>query len=151
MNGESMSQRIPASVTEMETDILDYITKWWAQPLRQDRYGYPGLPTFNILQKRYGKQGMGQYDFYLTGYTNVILWQHLSVTLATAIVNLCVRENIHWHHDLAFAFYLIQGSPLALPLAEWPITQEYDKPHWLPVYFKLEPLCDSLDCPKRKQ
>ena len=146
-----MSQGIPTSVAEIETDILSYITTWYAQPLLQDSRRHRGLPTFSVLQRRYGKQGIGQYAFNLTGYPNVILWQHLSVILSTALVNLCVRGDIHWHHGLALAFYLTEGPGLALPLANWPITQEYDKLHWLPVYFKLGPLCDDEDCPKRSQ
>lgn len=150
MNGESISQGIPTGVIEMETDILDYITRWHAQPMREDRHINPGMPIFSVLQRRYAKQAMGQYVFHLMGYKNVILWQHLSATLATAIVNLCVRGDIHWH-EAFLVHYMHEGKLLPLPVAHWPITEEYDKPHWLPVCFEVGPLCDEPGCPKRSQ
>lgn len=135
------------TIEELEADIVEYIEGWYALPPPDIWHRPPGIPTFCNLQARYGKQGSGQLVMNLEGHANVILWRNLSQALGQAITNLCVEGKIHWH--LAFVLeYMEEGHPLPLPVANWPITKEYNKPHWLPVYFVPGPSCDDdLGCP----
>ena len=105
------------------------------------------MPTFRILQARYGRQGVGQLTMHLTDHDNVILWRGLSQALAQALTNLLVEGKIHWHESF-LGVYEEEGGPLPLPLAHWPITKEYNKPHWLPVEFKSGASClHNWSCP----
>lgn len=136
------------TVESLKEDILDYVQGWYALPLRDDHYRNPGIPTFRTLQARYGRQGIGQDTMYLTSHINVILWRNLSKPLGHAITNLLIEGKIHWHTGVAFAFYADEGGPLPLPLADWPVTKEYTRPHWLPVYFVPGESCDDdIGCP----
>ena len=134
------------TLEELEKDIVEYIGDWYALP---DIPGFrnPGIPTFRNLQTRYGGQGIGQLTMHLTDHANVILWRGLSQALAQALTNLLVEGKIHWHVAF-FMEYIDEGGPLPLPLAHWPVTEEYSKPHWLPVLFKLGASCDDdVGCP----
>jgi hypothetical protein len=135
------------TVGQIEADLLEYIENWSALPPRKDYCRNRGIPTFRNLQPRYGRQGVGQLTMYFTDHANVILWRNLSQSLTQAITNLLVEGKIHWH--VAFlTCYEDEGGPLPLPLAEWPITEEYNTGHWLPVYFKPGPSCDNdRGCP----
>lgn len=138
-------QKAPPNLTpaELEADIIEYIGDW-----HEGCYGGLGRPTFTCLEQRYGRPRSGGMDLELTGSKNVILWQGLSQNLAQAVVGLCVNLQIHWHPTLAI-FYIYEGRPLPLPIASYPITQEYAKTHWLPVVFHLGPSCEDEFCPNR--
>jgi len=133
------------TVEQLEADLLEYIENWAALPQRL--YRNPGVPTFRNLQARYGRQGVGQFTMYFTDHLNVLLWRNLSQSLSQALTNLLAKGKIHWHVTFVVT-YEEEGGPLPLPLAGWPITEEYDKPHWLPVYFKPGSSCDNdRSCP----
>jgi len=138
-------EKAPPNLTlgELETDIIEYIGDW-----HNGRYGSLGCPTFTCLEQRYGRPRSGGTDLELTGSKNVILWQGLSQNLAQAIVDLSVNLRIHWHPTLAIS-YINEGRPLPLPIASYPITEEYAKPHWLPVEFYVGSSCDDAFCPTR--
>lgn len=138
-------QKAPPNLTlaELETDIVGYIGDW-----HTGRYGKVGRPTFTCLEQRYGRPRMGGTDLEVTGSKNIVLWQGLLPNLAQAIVDLCVNGKIHWHQTPAI-HYLVEGRALPLPLTRWPITEEYDKTHWLAVEFCLGPSCDSVFCPNK--
>lgn len=136
------------TVEQLEADLLEYIENWYANPPpHTEGYRPRGIPTFRNLQARYGRQGFGQLTMHLANHANVILWRNLSQPLAQAMTNLLAEGKIHWH--LAFVLeYTEEGGPLPLPLAYWPVTQEYNKPHWLPVHFMPGPSCDDdIGCP----
>jgi len=140
-------EKAPPNLTlaELEADIVEYIGGW-----HSGRYGSLGCPTFTCLEQRYGRPRIDGTDLELTGSKNVTLWQGLSQGLAQAILNLCVNGQIHWHPTLA-VFYMVEGRPLPLPLAYYPIREEYRNPHWLPVEFHLGAACDDSFCPNRTQ
>ena len=102
--------------------------------------------TFAALQSRYGRRGHGDSDLVLPKYPNIVLWCGLSEDLATAITSLCMSGQLHWHEVFPVRYW---PQPLILPLAHWPITEEYNKPHWLPIEFLPGPSCDDVFCPNR--
>ena len=135
------------TVEEIEADIVQYIENWYANPPpHSEGYRPKGIPTFRNLQTRYGKQGIGQVAMYLSSHPSVVLWQGLSQSLAQAFSNLLTSGAVHWHW--AFLVFYEEGGPLPLPEAAWPVTNEYGKPHWLPVVFKPGERCDDdIGCP----
>jgi len=134
---------------ELEQDILDYIGAWWGIPPMSEEYRLPGRPTFGLFEQRYGKPGYGGLDLSLTGHDDVLLWSGLSQQLASAIINLIGRGEVHWHWALP-VYYLEESRPLPLPLASWPVTERHTTGKtWLPVEFLLGPSCDGLLCPSQ--
>jgi len=117
------------ALEQLEADILNFIREH-------------DCVTFPELQARYGGRGHGDSDLVLPKYENIVLWRGLSEDLATAITNLCVRGDMHWHESSPVMYW---PRPLILPLAHWPISQEYKTPHWLSICFRAGKSCELCE------
>jgi hypothetical protein len=102
--------------------VLDYIrTHDWATYLESEKVLAPYIEV-----KEDGVIAMA-------GYANVVVWEGVGSAFVE-IVNEVMRTLQVVRHPVPAMDYIIQGSHIALPLAE--SLRAYATPHWLPLCFR---------------
>jgi hypothetical protein len=92
----------------------------------------------------------GDLAWCLPGYDNIVVWNGMSQVAGDALRQMQKVGEFHFHAASSLLVYVLDGVVLNLPIAK--ATQQYKKPHWLPVVLKRGPApCPEAECPIKKQ
>ena len=112
---------------EFRSDTMEI--EEWKELVLQCVRSHVGATFANLMQD-IGEDAEGEYDLFVPGCANLVMWGGLDKGLCDAIAELHREKRIRFEPDSAY-LYAMDGRILPLPVAYVP--KDYPDPHWCPV------------------